>query len=139
MAMLRNPDEARDALQEVYTRVWTRAHLYNDTGCDPVAWIKVIARNTAIDSLRARKRGGTHEEFEDIHHDARGLSHSERITLSQCLERLDCERVELVKMVYIEGATYDEAVSRFGAPMNTVKSWLRRSLLQLKSCLSGDA
>lgn len=138
MAMLRNQDDAKDALQEVYVRVWTKAHLFKTTGSNPIAWIKVIARNTAIDILRTRKRTDLHDEYQDVHEDDRGLSHHDRLTLSQCLEKLDPVRIDLVKMVYIEGATYNEVAVKTNTPINTVKSWLRRSILQLKYCISGE-
>lgn len=136
MLILRNHDDAKDALQDVYARVWVKSSQFKSTGSDPRAWIRVIARNTAINHIRSRKKTVSHDQFEDVHEDPRGASYVDRLTLHKCLERLDPSRVELVKLVYLEGSTYDDIVERYNAPLNTVKSWIRRSLLHLKSCMS---
>jgi RNA polymerase sigma-70 factor (ECF subfamily) len=40
-----------------------------------------------------------------------------------------------VILAYCEGRTREELAARFGAPANTVKTWLRRALLTLRGCL----
>ncbi|MFD0860141.1 sigma-70 family RNA polymerase sigma factor [Roseovarius aquimarinus] len=135
MVMLRDRDEASDVLQEAYIRIWTKAHLYRRTGAAPMSWIKMIVRNAAIDRLRARRRHESETVFEDVYPDEAGLGHEERITLGACMGELDEDKRALVHQVYLEGRTYEDMAARTGAPLNTVKSWLRRSLLQLQSCM----
>jgi len=59
----------------------------------------------------------------------------DRRRLDRCLEELDATRQRLVRTAFFDGATYEELASRSGAPLGTVKSWIRRSLLKLKACL----
>jgi RNA polymerase sigma-70 factor (ECF subfamily) len=49
------------------------------------------------------------------------------------------DRAVLVRKVYLLGLSYEEVCAEIGVPLNTVKSWLRRSLLALKSCMTGEA
>jgi RNA polymerase sigma-70 factor (ECF subfamily) len=55
--------------------------------------------------------------------------------LQVCLDGLEPEKKELVLLVYFYGMTRDEIASRFNRPVGTVKTWLRRSLAQLRDCL----
>ena len=56
--------------------------------------------------------------------------------LRVCLEKLSPGRAEAVKAAYMEGYSYQELADRLQQPLNTVRSWLRRSLITLKQCLS---
>jgi RNA polymerase sigma-70 factor (ECF subfamily) len=48
---------------------------------------------------------------------------------------LEPEKKEMVLLAYYYGMTREEIAQRTGRPAATVKTWLRRSLAQLKSCL----
>ena len=54
LRILKERAEAEDALQEVYTRVWLRAGRYDAAKGRGMTWLIAIARNLAIDRLRAR-------------------------------------------------------------------------------------
>jgi RNA polymerase sigma-70 factor, ECF subfamily len=60
----------------------------------------------------------------------------ERLRLQACLDRLDPEKSETVRLAYHYGMTREEIAGRVNRPVSTVKTWLRRSLAQLKDCLS---
>lgn len=135
LAMLRDADDAREVLQEVYIRLWTKSASFGASGARAEAWITVLARNAAIDRMRAKRRLPHTEEFEDRHAAAR-LGHEDRLTLSFCLSQIVEERRNLVISVYVHGSTYEEVAQSSGAPLNTVKSWIRRSMLQLRQCLT---
>ena len=55
MRILRNPADAEEVLQETFVRVWSRADTYDALLGSPAAWVMRIARNRAIDLLRARR------------------------------------------------------------------------------------
>ena len=46
--------EAEDVLQEVYMTVWRKAGTFDPALSSPMTWLIAIARNRAIDHLRAR-------------------------------------------------------------------------------------
>ena len=139
MMMLRDADDAADVLQEVYLRLWRKAHLFQPSGSQPLSWVLALARNAAIDRIRSRQRNAPHEPFEDVHPQTGGLVHEERITVSHCLAQLAPERAALVRDVYLRGLSYDEVCRDAGVPLNTVKSWLRRAILSLKACMTQEA
>ena len=67
---------------------------------------------------------------------AANLERSEELRrLYACLEGLEAQRKEIVLLAYYHGMTREEIAGRLGRPVATVKTWLRRSLAQLKDCL----
>ena len=55
--------------------------------------------------------------------------------IDECMQQLKPERAEAVRRAYVEGESYNELADRLGVPLNTVRTWLRRSLLALRDCL----
>jgi RNA polymerase sigma-70 factor (ECF subfamily) len=51
------------------------------------------------------------------------------------MKRLDDRRRSLIRAAFFDGSTYEELAARVGSPLGTVKSWIRRGLLQLRECL----
>jgi RNA polymerase sigma-70 factor, ECF subfamily len=135
--------EAEDALQEVYMTVWRKAAKFDPDLASPMAWLIAIARNRAIDLLRARGRSRRLEPLaaaSELPDDApladTDLQNAqERSNVLTCLERLvDRERVAL-RGAFFDGCTYEELADRMKVPLGTMKSWIRRALLKLKTCL----
>ncbi len=56
--------------------------------------------------------------------------------LQRCLDALDPQRRDIVKLAYLEGRSREELGQLFGHPAATIKTWLHRSLKQLKTCLT---
>ena len=52
-----------------------------------------------------------------------------------CLGQLPADRARAVRAAYVEGHTYDDLARAFGVPINTMRTWLRRSLIALRRCL----
>jgi RNA polymerase sigma-70 factor (ECF subfamily) len=143
LRILRRRDVADEVLQEVYVQIWERAASYDQAKGSPVAWMAAIARNRALDEVR-RKRPLSIEdapEVEDIAiddvHPLDRIERSEELQrLRQCLDRLDSDRREVVLLAYREGLSREALGQRLARPAGTIKSWLRRSLLQLRDCLT---
>ena len=142
LRVLQNRSEAEDALQDVYLRIWARADRYAVTGHSPMTWLITVARNLAIDRIRARK--AKHVDIESLAEVAeRGpgpeeasIAASEGRRISECFEELPSDRAQAVKAAYLDGATYQDLATRFDVPLNTMRTWLRRSLISLRECLS---
>ena len=141
LRVLKDRSEAEDALQEVYVKIWNGASRFATERKSPMAWLVVIARNHAIDKVRARKpaavdideTAGIADEQPDPERQAESASQGRRI--EACLEELDDRRAECVRSAYVEGYSYQELADRFDIPINTIRTWLRRSLAKLKECL----
>lgn len=143
LRVLGNASEAEDALQDVFVKIWRNAGRYQVNGLSPMTWLITIARNLSIDRLRARKRvqGAGLEEAEDLPSGAIGpealaIASSEREMIVACMNELDADKADAVRRAYLEGETYNELAGRYDVPLNTIRTWLRRSLIKLKECLS---
>ena len=141
LRVLREKSEAEDALQEVYIKIWHNAARFAVTGQSPVSWLAAVARNHAIDRIRARKPQSVDidlvPEMADEAPDPEqaSVAAGERQRIDNCLGKLRADRAEAVRGAYIEGYSYQELAERYRLPINTVRTWLRRSLLQLRECL----
>lgn len=142
LRILSDRDESEDVLQEVYLTIWRRADRYDAGRASVMAWISTIARNRAIDRLRARGplayAGQVDElEIEDAAPRAEALlsSAQDAEALGRCLSELDERTEKAIRTAFYEGVTYEALALRLGAPLGTVKSWIRRGLMKLKGCL----
>lgn len=135
--------EAEDVLQEVYATVWRKANQFDRQRASAITWLAMIARNKAIDRLRSapsqvrRASVEVAEELPDTSPTpmATAESYAEGARLHACLGELEEKRRSLIRTAFFEGATYEELAERIGSPLGTVKSWIRRGLLQLRACL----
>ncbi|WP_462115121.1 sigma-70 family RNA polymerase sigma factor [Lysobacter xanthus] len=135
--------EAEDVLQEVFTTIWHKAEQFDPDRASAMAWMGMIARNRCIDRLRspahsmrttALDLGDELPDHGETPIEAAAAS-NDRERLQRCMERLDERRRGLIRTAFFEGATYEELATRSGAPLGSVKSWIRRGLLQLRACL----
>ena len=142
LGVLKNRAEAEDAVQDVYLRVWHKADQYAVTGHSPMTWLITVARNLSIDRLRARKAG--HVDLDSAGEltenrpgpEAVSIAASESRRIGACFEELPSDRADAVRAAYLEGATYQVLAERFEVPLNTMRTWLRRSLISLRECLA---
>lgn len=143
LRVLREKTDAEDALQEVYIRIWQGASRFAVSEQSPVSWLAAIARNHAIDRIRARKPQAVPIDFSLEIPDGTPdpeqamFAAGERQRIDDCLGHLKADRAAAVRAAYVEGYSYQDLAERHGLPLNTVRTWLRRSLLQLRECLQG--
>jgi len=141
LRILRDRAEAEEALQEIFIKVWQRAERYQPDQSSPMTWLGTIARNHAIDVLRARKpQASDLEEAFDLASpepgpEAVAINASEGSRIDGCMKTLESDRAEAVRRAYVEGLSYQELADFYKIPLNTMRTWLRRSLLKLRECL----
>jgi RNA polymerase sigma-70 factor (ECF subfamily) len=142
LRILSSRDEAEDVLQEVYLTIWRRAGRYRPERAGVMAWACTIARNRAIDRLRARGPLAGAEPVAGLERadgaaggEAWLVAADEAARLTRCLEALDDRARAVIRTAFFEGVTYEALAQRVGAPAGTVKSWIRRGLARLKGCL----
>lgn len=133
---------AEDALQDAFLEIWRKAGRFDPARGGGAVWMTVIARSRAIDLVRRRGRGLARGEGEGDaalaavgDPKARADGGVEAMALSQCLARLDDRSREAVLLAYRRGMSREELAAHFDAPVNTVKTWLRRGLANLRACL----
>lgn len=143
LRILKRRDLADEVLQEVYVKIWERAADFDPSRSSPITWMATIARNRALDEIRRRVPISIEDAPEALNVASNDTPPLHALELSQdvkrlnaCLDRLEPQRKQLVIEAYLQGATREELSQRFGHPVATIKTWLHRSLAQLKACLS---
>ena len=142
LRMLRDRGEAEEVLQEVFTGVWRRAEVFDPALAGAMTWLVTLTRNKAIDRLR-RRRDTTPEEAIDLDRladerpgpAAEAEASLDYRRLQGCLDELDPKHRHSVRAAFFSGATYNELAQRCRVPLGTMKSWIRRALIQLRTCL----
>ena len=134
---------AEDAMQDAFIKIWNNADRYRANGLSPMTWLITIARNTAIDRLRARRKGHQDIDTPGLELIAPGpspeqsaIAASEAARLTGCLDSLEENRGAAVRGAYLDGLSYQDLASRFDVPLNTMRTWLRRGLIALRECMS---
>ncbi|WP_328799269.1 sigma-70 family RNA polymerase sigma factor [Paragemmobacter ruber] len=143
LRILGNRAEAEDALQEVFTRIWLRAGRFDATKGRGMTWLIAIARNHAIDRLRARPDDPPRDDTDMLDQvrdtaptaENRLIAMGEAGRIADCFATLEPDRAEAVRGAYLNGLSYADLAARFDVPLNTMRTWLRRSLLRLRECL----
>jgi RNA polymerase sigma-70 factor, ECF subfamily len=141
--ILTRGDVAADVLQEVYVRVWEKAGDFHPGKGSPLAWMATIARNRALDEVRRVRPVSLEDQpegFEPAAEEIDPLAARERseglTALVDCLKALDEEKRAVVLLAYYRGLSREALAKRFGRPVPTIKTWLHRSLAQLRDCLA---
>ena len=141
LRVLKDRASAEDVLQETYMKVWRRADRYARGGTSPMTWLITIARNTAIDKLRARRDSDDIDAMADMlpgsgpTPEQVAVAAGEAGRIADCLGELESPRDKAVRGAYLEGLSYAELSERLDVPLNTVRTWLRRSLISLRECM----
>jgi RNA polymerase sigma-70 factor (ECF subfamily) len=152
LRLLSDPEEARDAAQESFTRAFASLESY-DLEQAFAPWVLRIARNLCLDLLRrripARARVELDAEIEDGPPHELADTTSERaddaIEKAQVREALDRAVAalppnyrEVVHLFHVEQLSYKEIAGTMGIPLGTVMTWLHRARAQLKDLLEGQ-
>lgn len=140
--ILTRGDLAADVLQETYVRIWERAGEFEPRKGSPLAWMATIARNRALDEARRVRPGSLEDQpegFEPAADEVDPLAARERseglAALIDCLQKLDEDKRAVLMLAYYRGLSREALARRFGRPVATIKTWLHRSLAQLRDCL----
>jgi RNA polymerase sigma-70 factor, ECF subfamily len=144
--VLGNRETAEEVLQESFVTIWRKADQYEPSLGSAAGWMTVIVRHRCIDRIRAEKSRTKMQDAEEQQMKLDGATHTgdpfkdiwvsmDGKRLRACLEGLsDGPRVAMLH-AYYDGYTHEETADRMATPLGTIKSWVRRSLVQLKRCL----
>lgn len=135
-------DEAEDAVQEVFVRLWKTAERYDPARAALVTWVLLITRRHLVDRLRRSqsriKPVKLNEEFrppiaEPV--DSEGLETEERFaSLMEKIATLPELQKTVVMRAYLGGQTLRQIGEELDTPIGTVKSALSRALVRLREC-----
>lgn len=135
LSVLRDRDLAADATQQTFLKAWRAAATY-DPEREFRPWIYAIARRTAIDIYRKRRRLVPTDDVDTVSISP-GLEVAwETFEVRSALDKLpDAERI-VVQLSHLEGLTHPEIAKRLGIPIGTVKSRSYRAHQRLLALLS---
>ncbi len=145
---------AEDALQEAYVSIWKNAANYRNVvggqSIQPMTWLIAIARNKALDAYRARARR-KESGWDESSGDADDIADTRTQTAAQlldqatqslqiegCMNALDGSHRQSLALAYYQGLSHSEVAVQMGAPLGSVKAWIRRGLHKLKNCLAAQ-
>jgi len=149
LGMTNYSSSCEDLLQEVYLTVWRKAQHYQPAKAAVTTWLSTIARNRTLDWLRSQtsqvNKANTEIDEDSLvmasgnpgpeQWTAETLDHS---ALQSCLDRLSTEQRHAILLAYFEGHTQAELANVLHCALGTAKSWVRRGLQSLKTCLQAD-
>lgn len=141
LRIVRERAAAEDVLHDAFLRIWRSAHGFDAALGSGRGWIFTVVRHAALDHVR---RAGREQPTEDdalasLLHEARPAApgpDGDAGALARCLEALDEQPRRSIVHAFVDGETHAEVAARLGAPLGTVKSWIRRGLLALRECLA---
>jgi RNA polymerase sigma-70 factor (ECF subfamily) len=139
VGMLRDRDAAAEVAQEVYVSVWRNAASFRPERGSALGWLVTIARNRAIDRLRAARARGVSariDDFPDLAADtAPAESAVDALALRRALLALRPEPRRALLLVFFRGYTHEEVARALNVPVGTSKTWVRRGLMALREAL----
>ena len=142
LAILRSEQDAEEVVGDTYAGAWRQSERFDAERASPIGWLMMMCRSRAIDRLRHnRARGSARtvalESVCDIAEDA--LSPEDLLSLFHngsrvqvALAMLGPQRLKLVGLAFFEGLSAPEIAERTGMPLGTVKSHIRRALVELR-------
>ncbi|QHE78295.1 RNA polymerase sigma factor [Hydrogenophaga sp. PBL-H3] len=148
MRVVGKSEWAEDALQETFLHIWRCAGDYRASLSPPMAWLGLIVRSRSLDYLRRRTADRTHltDEIDDAMSDTlegdspnpmdTTLASQQAWALHQCLAKLENRQREVVSLAYLRDLSHSELSEQLSLPLGTVKTWIRRGLDQLRTCMA---
>lgn len=141
LRIVRDEEHAQDLVQDIFVKIWKNLDTYDVSKGRLFTWMLNIARNTAIDALRARKTqpspsNAIRTDEENVHIVDRQHNteqpNPEFIGIQEVVSQLRPERRQLIDLVYFGGYTHEEAAEELNLPLGTVKTRIRAALQELK-------
>ena len=135
-SILPSSTDVDDVLQDAYVKIWRHAASFDPSISSPISWMSVIVRNTARDFCRRKALPTADLELaNDVavmeEQDDFDYAHARQIA-GNVIARLPEDRRNLLSLAYLEGWSREALSQSFGVPISTIKTWLRRTLDDVK-------
>jgi RNA polymerase sigma-70 factor, ECF subfamily len=144
LRILRESAAADEVLQESFISIWNHAGSYVAAKSQPFTWLTSIVRNRCLDQLRRRELDTVTIDDEDQGMTLRDdgptplemlVSGADSRAVKGCVEALEAGQKQALALAFYRGLSHSELAAHLDVPLGTVKSWVRRGLERLKSCL----
>ncbi len=137
--------DAEDAVQEIFVEIWNTAERFDPSKSAEATYISMIARRRLIDRLRKTRREPDRENLDDVEYALSGDGHraleasAETEKVAEVLSGMKPEQQKVIRMSTWLGMSHSAIAEETGMPLGTVKSLLRRGLMQIREELGEDA
>jgi RNA polymerase sigma factor (sigma-70 family) len=147
LRILKDGAAAEEVLQEAFVNVWHHAGSFDAAKSQPTTWLAAIVRNRCLDQLRRRELdtvtmtadADDGKEFDLPSGDPTPvemlLAGADAQSVRDCVDALDAGQKQAIALAFYQGLSHAELAGHLRQPLGTVKSWVRRGLERLKSCL----
>ena len=139
--MLRNADEAEDAVQEIFVDIWKNAVRFDPGLASETTFIAMIARRRLIDRIRYSTRRISADSLDDVllepftRSDQTMQMSIEAQQAAEAMRELRPEQQQVLRLSIVQGMSHQEISEATGMPLGTVKTHARRGLLHVREVL----
>lgn len=144
--MLRNQDDAEDAVQEIFLDVWKNASRFDPAQASETTFVAMIARRRLIDKIRHTQRRISADSIDEVlaepsvRDDQVMQTNVEAREAAKALDQLRPEQRQVLQLSIVHGLSHQEISDSIGMPLGTVKTHARRGIIQVREILGlGDA
>lgn len=139
LRVLQDTGAAEDVLQDIFMQLWRNPGAFDSSRGNMAAWLAVIARNRAIDSLRRRKPQDDIENVvvaveTDMASDAERTRAMQKIR--GVMETMPASQRSALELAYFEGLSHTEIAAKTGEALGTIKTRIRTGLLSLRKAFA---
>ena len=150
LRILRKHELAEEALQDAFVSIWHAAGTYQASLAAPMTWMAAIVRNRALDILR---RADSTPDVDLARFDAEVMNNiedtgagpadtlqasAEARALAACMAALERAHRQAIGLAFFHDLSHTEVAQQLALPVGTVKTWIRRGLAKLKTCLTRE-
>lgn len=139
--MLRNSDEAEDAVQEVFIDIWKNAGRFDETQSSETTFVAMIARRRIIDRIRSANRRISADSLDEVMTEPAQRG-DEKIQVcveareaAKAMNALRPEQRQVLELSIVQGLSHQEIADATGMPLGTVKTHARRGILLAREYL----
>ena len=139
--MLRNSEEAEDAVQEIFVDIWKNAARFDEARSSETTFIAMIARRRLIDKIRYSTRRISPDSLDDVllepftRADKEMQTGVEAEEAAKAMRSLRPEQQQVLRLSIVQGMSHQEISDATGMPLGTVKTHARRGILQVRDYL----
>ena len=144
--VLNDRHESEEVAQEVFSKLWVKAQLYDKSRGKPKSWLATMARNRAIDRYRSiQRRCRLRDEVQEQERSepkresldvlASVQRQEEALALRSAVMKLNPSQRQAVELTFFKGLTHKQAAAKGGQPLGTMKARIRRGLIRLRTAV----